>query len=90
MTFATADEAVKAYDTGRCDAYTTDASRPLRRAPAADRSDDHIVLPEIISKEPLAPAVRQGDDTWEDIVRWTHEAMVDAEELGVTKEMSTI
>jgi general L-amino acid transport system substrate-binding protein len=85
VTFATADEAIKAYESGRCDAYTTDSSglyaeRVLLSDPAAT-----IVLPEIISKEPLSPAVRQGDDTWEDIVRWTHYAMVDAEELGVTK-----
>jgi general L-amino acid transport system substrate-binding protein len=85
VTFATADEAIKAYESGRCDAYTTDSSglyaeRVLLSDPAAT-----IVLPEIISKEPLSSAVRQGDDTWEDIVRWTHYAMVDAEELGVTK-----
>jgi general L-amino acid transport system substrate-binding protein len=47
--------------------------------------NDSIVLPEIISKEPLSPAVRQGDDAWEDVVRWTHHAMLDAEELGVSK-----
>jgi general L-amino acid transport system substrate-binding protein len=85
VTFATADEAIKAYDTGRCDAYTTDSSglygeRVLLSDPSAN-----IVLPEIISKEPLSPAVRQGDDTWEDIVRWTHYAMLDAEELGTSK-----
>ena len=85
VTFATVDEALKAYDSGRCDAYTTDSSglygsRVLLADPGAN-----IVLPEIISKEPLAPAVRQGDDAWEDIVRWTHHAMLDAEELGVNK-----
>jgi general L-amino acid transport system substrate-binding protein len=85
VTFATADEAIKAYDTGRCDSYTTDSSglygeRVLLSDPGAN-----IVLPEIISKEPLSPAVRQGDDAWEDIVRWTHYAMVDAEELGVSQ-----
>src|SRR5664280_2778021 len=68
VTFATANEAVKAYDAGRCDAYTTDASglyaERLRLANVAD----HIVLPEIISKEPLGPAVRHGDDQWFDIV----------------------
>jgi general L-amino acid transport system substrate-binding protein len=77
VTFATADEAIKAYDSGRCDSYTTDSSLT---EPAAN-----IVLPEIISKEPLSPAVRQGDDNWEDIVRWTHYAMINAEELGVSK-----
>ncbi|MGD0147601.1 MAG: amino acid ABC transporter substrate-binding protein [Xanthobacteraceae bacterium] len=85
VTFATVDEALKAYDTGRCDAYTTDSSglygsRVLLADPGAN-----IVLPEIISKEPLSPAVRQGDDAWEDLVRWTHHAMLDAEELGVNK-----
>jgi general L-amino acid transport system substrate-binding protein len=85
VTFATVDEALKAYDSGRCDAYTTDSSglygsRVLLADPGAN-----IVLPEIISKEPLSPAVRQGDDAWEDLVRWTHHAMVDAEELGVNK-----
>ena len=71
VTFATVDEALKAYDSGRCDAYTTDSSglygsRVLLADPGAN-----IVLPEIISKEPLSPAVRQGDDAWEDVVRWT-------------------
>jgi general L-amino acid transport system substrate-binding protein len=85
VTFATLDEAIKAYDAGRCDAFTTDSSglygsRILLADPSAN-----IVLPEIISKEPLSPAVRQGDDTWEDLVRWVHYAMVDAEELGVNK-----
>jgi general L-amino acid transport system substrate-binding protein len=85
VTFATADEAIKAYESGRCDSYTTDSSglygeRVLLSEPTAS-----LVLPEIISKEPLSPAVRQGDDTWEDIVRWTHYVMVDAEELGVSQ-----
>jgi general L-amino acid transport system substrate-binding protein len=85
VTFATVDEALKAYDSGRCDAYTTDSSglygsRVLLADPGAN-----IVLPEIISKEPLSPAVRQGDDAWEDVVRWTHHAMIGAEELGINK-----
>jgi len=85
VTFATADEAVKAYDTSRCDSYTTDSSGLYGERLRLTTPGDHIVLPEIISKEPLSPAVRQGDDTWEDIVRWTHYAMVNAEELGVTQ-----
>jgi general L-amino acid transport system substrate-binding protein len=85
VTFATVDEAVKAYDSGRCDAYTTDSSQLYSERLQLSNPDDSIVLPEIISKEPLSPAVRQGDDAWEDLVRWTHHAMVDAEELGVTK-----
>jgi len=85
VTFATVDEAVKAYDSNRCDSYTTDSSGLYGvRLQLAD-PNANIVLPEIISKEPLSPAVRQGDDTWEDIVRWTHYVMVDAEELGVNQ-----
>jgi general L-amino acid transport system substrate-binding protein len=86
VTFATADEAVKAYDTSRCDAYTTDSSGLYGERLRLTDPGANIVLPEIISKEPLSPAVRQGDDAWEDIVRWTHYAMVNAEELGVTQK----
>ena len=85
VAFATADETFKAYDAGRCDAFTTDASGLYAERLKASAPDDHIVLPEIISKEPLGPATRQGDAQWSDIVRWTHMAMVNAEELGVTK-----
>ncbi|MBX6424729.1 MAG: amino acid ABC transporter substrate-binding protein [Variibacter sp.] len=85
VTFATIDEAVKAYDTGRCDAYTTDASGLYSSRLRLANPDEHIVLPEIISKEPLGPAVRHGDDQWFDIVKWTHFAMLNAEELGITK-----
>jgi general L-amino acid transport system substrate-binding protein len=85
VTFATADEAIKAYESGRCDSYTTDSSGLYGERVLLANPNDSIILPEIISKEPLSPAVRQGDDTWEDIVRWTHYAMVDAEELGVSK-----
>jgi general L-amino acid transport system substrate-binding protein len=86
VTFATANEAVRAYDSGRCDAYTTDASGLYGERLRLADPNAHIVLPEIISKEPLAPVVRQGDDTWEDLVRWTHQAMLDAEELGITQQ----
>jgi general L-amino acid transport system substrate-binding protein len=85
VTFATADEAIKAYEAGRCDSYTTDSSGLYGERVLLSNPNDSIVLPEIISKEPLSSAVRQGDDAWEDIVRWTHEAMLDAEELGVSK-----
>jgi general L-amino acid transport system substrate-binding protein len=85
VTFATSDEAVKAYDAGRCDAYTTDASGLAGERLRLANANDHIVLPEIISKEPLGPVVRHGDDQWFDIVKWTHYAMVTAEELGVTR-----
>jgi len=85
VTFATSTEAVKAYDAGRCDAYTTDASGLAGERLRLANANDHIILPEIISKEPLGPVVRHGDDQWFDIVKWTHYAMVNAEELGVTK-----
>src|SRR5256714_7758719 len=83
VTFATATEAVKAYDAGRCDAYTTDASGLAGERLRLAQANDHIILPEIISKEPLGPAVRHGDDQWFDIVKWTHYAMINAEELGI-------
>jgi general L-amino acid transport system substrate-binding protein len=86
VTFATANEAVKAYDAGRCDAYTTDASGLYGERLRLANADDHIVLPEIISKEPLGPAVRHGDDQWFDIVKWTLFAMINAEELGITSK----
>ena len=85
VTFATANEAVKAYDAGRCDAYTTDASGLYAERLRLANSNDHIVLPEIISKEPLSPAVRHGDDQWFDIVKWVLFAMINAEELGITQ-----
>jgi general L-amino acid transport system substrate-binding protein len=85
VTFATLDESVKAYDTGRCDAYTTDASQLYSVRLKLAKPDDHVVLPEIISKEPLAPFVRHGDDQWFDIVKWVHFAMLNAEELNINK-----
>ena len=86
VTFATANEAIKAYDAGRCDAYTTDASGLYSERLRLASPNDHIVLPEIISKEPLGPAVRHGDDQWFDIVKWVHYAMINAEELGVSQK----
>ena len=85
VVFATDEEAVKAYDSGRCDAYTTDASGLYADRLKLPGPDDHIVLPEIISKEPLGPAVRKDDLQWYKIVQWSHFAMVTAEELGVTQ-----
>jgi len=85
VAFATADETFKAYDSGRCDAFTTDASGLYAERNRASNPDDHIVLPEIISKEPLAVAVRHGGNQWGDIVCWVHYALVNAEELGLTK-----
>ena len=85
VVFATDDETVKAYDTGRCDVYTTDASGLYAERLKLAVPDDNMVLPEIISKEPLGPSVRKDDITWFEIVQWTHFAMVTAEELGVTQ-----
>ncbi|MFY9736202.1 MAG: amino acid ABC transporter substrate-binding protein [Rhodoplanes sp.] len=84
VTFATLDEALKAYDTGRCDAFTADASALYSVRLKLAKPEDNVVLPEIISKEPLGPFVRQGDDQWFDIVRWVLFAMFNAEELNVT------
>ncbi|MGA0541087.1 amino acid ABC transporter substrate-binding protein [Neotabrizicola sp. VNH66] len=78
-------EAQRQYLAGACDAYTTDASGlAAARATMAD-SENHIILPEIISKEPLGPVVRHGDNQWGDIVRWTFFALLIAEEKGITK-----
>ena len=84
VAFEKADEVVAAYDAGRCDVYTTDqsglyAQRIKLKDPAA-----HVVLPEVISKEPLGPVVRQGDDQWFNIVKWSLFCMVNAEEMGIT------
>jgi general L-amino acid transport system substrate-binding protein len=85
VVFATDDETVKAYDSGRCDAYTTDASGLYAERLKLSAPDDHLVLPEIISKEPLGPSVRKDDIQWFEIVQWTHYALVTAEELDVTQ-----
>lgn len=84
VAFEKADEVVSAYDAGRCDVYTTDASGLYAQRLKLTNPGEHMVLPEIISKEPLGPVVRQGDDQWFNIVKWTLNAMINAEELGVT------
>jgi general L-amino acid transport system substrate-binding protein len=86
VTFESSDQAVKAYDAGRCDAYTTDASGLYAERLRLANPNDHVVLPEIISKEPLGPAVRHGDDQWFDIVKWVFFAMIIAEEEGLTQK----
>ncbi len=84
-TFPTAEEAEQGYRDGACAAYTSDASTLfVIRAAMAD-PESNVILPQIISKEPLGPAVRQGDDQWFEIVRWTLDAMIDAEEMGVSQ-----
>jgi len=85
VVFEVADEVVAAYDAGRCDTYTTDKSGlAAQRTKLAD-PDAHVVLPETISKEPLGPVVREGDGDWADIVRWSLNAMIEAEEFGLTQ-----
>lgn len=83
VVFEKADEVVNAYDEGRCDTYTTDKSGlAAQRTKLAD-PDAHVVLPETISKEPLGPVVREGDATWADVVRWSLNVWIEAEEYGV-------
>lgn len=77
-------EAQQQYLAGACDTYTTDASALAASRATFENSADHVILPEIISKEPLGPLVRHGDNEWGDIVRWTLNALIAAEELGVT------
>lgn len=85
VSFEKSEEVVKAYDAGRCDVLTTDASGLYAERLKLTKPDEHIVLPEIISKEPLGPMVRQGDDAWFNVVKWTYFALLSAEEAGVTK-----
>ena len=85
VVFEKFEEVNAAYDAGRCDVYTTDQSGLYGIRLTLSAPDDHVVLPEIISKEPLAPAVRQGDDKWLDIVKWTYYGLLTAEELGITQ-----
>jgi len=84
-TFATADEALNAYAAGRCDAITSDSSQLHAQRVTLSAPLDHDILPDIISKEPLGPAIRQDDPQWQTIVKWAHFAMVNAEELGVSR-----
>jgi general L-amino acid transport system substrate-binding protein len=86
IAFEKNSEVLAAYDAGRCDAYTTDASGLYAERMKLKKPDDHIILPEIISKEPLGPLVNQGDQQWGDLVRWTMFALLNAEELGVTSK----
>jgi general L-amino acid transport system substrate-binding protein len=79
------EEAVATFMSGRCDVFTADASLlASTRTTAAANPEDYMILPEIISKEPLGPMVRQGDDQWFDIAKWTLNALLEAEEFGVT------
>jgi general L-amino acid transport system substrate-binding protein len=81
------EEALNAYFAGRCDVFTTDHSGLIAlRSSRAPKPEDHVILPEIISKEPLGPVVRHGDDRWFDVVKWSLFAMLEAEELGITSK----
>lgn len=85
VVFEKLDEVTAAYEAGRCDAYTTDNSGLASVRLKLSNPDEHVILPEIISKEPLGPVVRQGDEQWFDIVTWAHFAMLQAEEYGITQ-----
>jgi general L-amino acid transport system substrate-binding protein len=80
------EEVRTAYDQGRCDVYTTDQSGLYAERTVLANPDDHIILPEVISKEPLGPVVRQGDNEWTDVIRWTLYAMLEAEEHGIDSQ----
>ena len=84
ITFASSAEAVKAYDAARCDVFTSDVSQLYAERLSLAKPDDHMILPDVISKEPLGPAVRQGDEQWVNIVKWTIFALINSEELGVS------
>ena len=84
ITFDTSDESAKSLESGRCDVLTSDQSQLYAQRIKLANPDDYVVLPEVISKEPLGPSVRQGDEEWFDIVRWSLYAQLNAEELGVT------
>ncbi|CAD5108503.1 amino acid ABC transporter substrate-binding protein [Zestomonas carbonaria] len=83
ITYDTSDESAKSLEAGRCDVLTSDQSQLYAQRIKLAAPDDYVVLPEVISKEPLGPAVRQGDEEWFDIVRWSLFAMINAEELGI-------
>jgi general L-amino acid transport system substrate-binding protein len=83
LAFPTADDTLKAYDDRKCDVLTSDVSQLYAERLKLVAPDSHIILPEVISKEPLGPAVRQGDDQWFNLIKWTLFSLINAEELGV-------
>ncbi len=85
VVFDTSEQTVQGLEAGRCDVLTSDLSQLYALRIKLSKPDEAVALPEVISKEPLGPSVRQGDDQWFNIVKWTHFAMVNAEELGLTK-----
>ena len=86
MKFGKLDEVFKAYESGQCDTFTADVSQLYALRLNLAKPTDHDILPDVISKEPLAPVVRQRDDDWMMIVKWTLYAMINAEELGITSK----
>jgi general L-amino acid transport system substrate-binding protein len=86
ISFVTAADALNAYENAQCNVYTSDTSQLYAARITLPDADSHVVLPDVISKEPLGPVVRQGDDQWLNIVKWTHFAMINAEELGVSSK----
>lgn len=84
ITYSTSDESAKSLEAGRCDVLTSDQSQLYAQRNKLSKPDDYVVLPEVISKEPLAPAVRRGDEDWLTVVKWSLFALVNAEELGLT------
>lgn len=84
VVFDTSDQTVQGFEAGRCDVLTSDQSQLYALRIKLEKPEDAMVLPEVISKEPLGPVVRQGDDQWFNIVKWAHFAMLNAEEMGVT------
>lgn len=86
VVFDTADQVVKGFESGRCDVLTSDQSQLYGQRIKLAHPENAVVLPEVISKEPLGPLVRQGDDAWMNVVRWTLFAMVTAEELGINSK----
>jgi len=85
LAFIDRDEALKAYGAGNCDALTGNQSSLYVARLSLGRADEHVVMPDLISRIPLSPFVRQGDDIWFNIIRWVHFAMVEAEALGITR-----
>ena len=84
LLFSSQDEVVKAYEDGRCKAFTADGAQLAAERSKFPDPAEHVILPETIAKEPLGPAVREGDDGWFNIARWTYFALIEAEELGIT------
>lgn len=86
VTFVRSQEMFPAYDAGSCDVLTADQSSLTANRPKLAKAEDHVILPDVISKEPLGPAVKHGDQRWSDVVRWTLYAMIAAEEYGVSSK----